>query len=88
MELTTIGHRQNSTMKDKKYTMWKQFWSIEGEDGDTNITSNGKDIWSPKFHGNWRNPFQTTVTFSISTNNATNYEFIDSRNCFHIIADG
>ena len=42
--------------------------------------SNGKDIRSPKPHGNQKDPFQMTATFLISTNNATNYELVDPRN--------
>ena len=48
---------------------------------------NGKDIQSPMPHENQTDPFQTTATFLISTNNITNYELVDPRNCFHVITD-
>ena len=52
----------------------KQFWTIENEDGDINIWSNGLDIRSPRHRGNQNKHSTTMVTCWHFTNNDINYE--------------
>ena len=47
----------------------------------------GKDIQSPKHHGNQKNHFQMTAIFLINTNITTNYEYINPRDRFSVIVD-
>ena len=75
MEIIILDHHLNS-LKEKKYTKSKIFLDIEEEDEDINTTSNGKDIQSPKQHGNRKQHFPMMVTCCHNTNNDINFEDI------------
>ena len=51
----------------------KQSWNIEDKDEDSNTSSNGKDIQSPRPHGNW-NQLSLMMICWMTTNNDINYE--------------
>src|SRR5271156_99363 len=69
-ETSQNPHRNYS--KEKKFMKSKESSNIENEDGDTNTTSNGKDICSPTRRGNQNWHFPTTAIFSIYINSNIN----------------